>query len=287
VPDGGHVRSDREHAALRRALGVLAVAAALSLGGCGSGDSATRGGAPGAQATPPSGVRAALLRDDAAIDEVLGYAPFIALGGAGHKEIALTFDDGPGPTTPALLDYLKADAVPATFFLVGRAVAQHTDVVRREVARGFTIGSHSESHGRLASRTIGDQEQEILTTADRITRISRHAVRLFRPPYGSYDARTLEILHAERMLMVMWSIDPRDYVALRPRQIVDATLKAAKPGAIVLLHDGPGARPKTLAAVRMLVPALRRRGYRLVSLPELLRDDPPPRHQPAPRSDGA
>ncbi len=112
-------------------------------------------------------------------------------------------------------------------------------------------------------------------------------MRLFRPPYGSYDARTLEILHAERMLMVLWSIDPRDYAATAPRQIVAAALKAARSGAIVLLHDGPGARPKTLAAVRMLVPALRRRGYRLVSLPELLRDDPPPRRQPTPRSEGA
>jgi peptidoglycan/xylan/chitin deacetylase (PgdA/CDA1 family) len=232
-------------------------------------------------------VRAALLRDDQAIDGIIGYAPFIALGGAGHKEIALTFDDGPGPSTPALLDYLKADAVPATFFLVGRSVAQHTNVVRREVEAGFSVGSHTESHGRLAGRTIADQQDEILTTADRITRISRHAVRLFRPPYGSYDAHTLDVLHAERMLMVLWNVDPRDYAATTPRQIAAGALEAARPGAIILLHDGPGARPNTLAAARMIVPALRRRGYRLVSVPELLRDDPPPRRQRAPRGGGA
>ena len=224
------------------------------------------------------------MRDDQAIDAVLGDNAYVALGGARNREIALTFDDGPGPTTGALLDYLQADAVPATFFLVGRAVAQHTDLVRREVEAGFTVGTHGDSHARLGARPRAEQEREILDAADRITRISRHAVRLFRPPYGSFDARTLQILHAERMLMVLWSVDPRDYMARRASQIVDAGLRAARPGAIVLLHDGPGPRPKTLAAVRKLVPALRRRGYRPVSLPELLRDDPPPRRQPAPRS---
>jgi len=231
-------------------------------------------------------VRAALTRDDEAIDGVPGYAPFVAIGGAKHKQIALTFDDGPGPTTPALLDHLQAHAVPATFFLIGHAIAQHTDLVLRELDAGFSVGTHTDSHDALASRPSADQQDQILAAADRITRISRHAVRLFRPPYGSYDANTLRIVRAERMLMVLWSIDPGDYSAKRPRQIVDATLAAARPGAIVLLHDGPGARPKTLAAVRMLVPALRRRGYKLVSVPELLRDDPPPRRQPAPRGAG-
>ncbi len=233
---------------------------------------------------PLSGLRAALAADDRAIDGVRAYAPYVAQGATKRKEIALTFDDGPGPTTPALLSYLVDEHVPATFFLVGRAVAAHTDVVRREVQAGFSLGTHTDSHARLGSLTAAEQSREILTAADRITRISRHAVRLFRPPYGSFDARTLHVLRAERMLMVLWSVDTKDYEATSAQAIVKAALAGASAGRILLFHDGPGQRAFTLAALRTIVPTLRTRGYRFVSVPALLRDDPPPHHQPAPRS---
>jgi peptidoglycan/xylan/chitin deacetylase (PgdA/CDA1 family) len=233
---------------------------------------------------PLSGLRAALAADDKAIDGVRAYAPYVAQGSAGRKEIALTFDDGPGPTTPALLRFLVDKQVPATFFLVGHEVAAHTDVVRREVDAGFSLGTHTENHARLGSLTAAEQAREILTAADRITRISRHAVRLFRPPYGSFDARTLRVLRAERMLMVVWSVDTKDYEATSARAIVKSALAGASAGRVMLFHDGPGPRPFTLAALRKLVPALRKRGYRFVSVPRLLRDDPPPRHQPPPSS---
>ncbi len=84
--------------------------------------------------------------------------------------------------------------------------------------------------------------------------------------------------------MVLWNIDTKDYSARSSKPIVYTALSGARAGSVVLMHDGPGARPNTLAAVRKIVPALRRKGYRLVSLPELLRDDPPPRNQPAPHS---
>lgn len=145
---------------------------------------------------------------------------------------------------------------------------------RDELDGGFSLGTHTESHARLRSLTASEQEREILDAADRMTRISRHAARLFRPPYGSWDARTLEILRAERMPMVLWSVDTEDYKATSWRPIVQAAFDGAAPGAVMLLHDGPGARPRTLQALRRIVPALRRRGYRLVTVPELLRDDP-------------
>jgi peptidoglycan-N-acetylglucosamine deacetylase len=222
--------------------------------------------------------------DDKAIDDVIAYTPYVVRGSHRRKEIALTFDDGPGASTPVLLRYLRTNRVPATFFLVGRAIAEHPDLVRQEVRAGFSLGTHTENHARLGSRTVADQSQEILTAADRITQISGHAVRLFRPPYGSFDASTLGVLRAERMLMALWSVDTRDYAAQGPWPIVRAALAATGAGAVVLMHDGPGPRPNTLTALRTIVPALRRRGYRLVSLPALLRDDPPPRHQPAPHS---
>jgi peptidoglycan/xylan/chitin deacetylase (PgdA/CDA1 family) len=234
---------------------------------------------------PPSGPDASRLAlDDKSIDGVLSYTSYIARGSRRRKEVALTFDDGPGPTTPALVRYLVKNGVPATFFLVGKAVAKRPEIVRKQSSAGFALGTHTESHARLGSLTASDQSKEILTASDRITRITGHAVKLFRPPYGSFDANTLGILHAERMLMVLWSVDTKDYEARTAKPVVYTALSGARAGSILLMHDGPLSRPQTLAAVRKIVPALRRKGYRLVSLPALLRDDPPPRHQAAPRS---
>ncbi|MDX6720487.1 MAG: peptidoglycan-N-acetylglucosamine deacetylase [Solirubrobacteraceae bacterium] len=281
-------RVARDHAQRRgrlAALGALAlivaiVALSLNQAAPAGGPSPPR---PSTQQGPP-GASSQAAADDKAIDDVLEYTPYVARGTRRRKELALTFDDGPGSSTPALLRYLTTHDVPATFFLVGRAIGEHPDVVRRESRAGFSLGTHTENHARLGSRTRADQSLEILTAADRITQISGHAVRLFRPPYGSFDATTLAVLHAERMLMALWTVDTRDYAAPGPRPIVRAALDGARAGAVVLMHDGPGPRPSTLAALRTIVPALRRRGYRLVSLPTLLRDDPPPRHQRAPHS---
>jgi len=224
-----------------------------------------------------------LAAADTAIDAVLGYTPYVTRGSRKSNEVALTFDDGPGPTTPALLRYLIANGVPATFFLVGRAMEDHPAIVRKMSEAGFTLGTHTENHLRLTSKGAAEQSREILATADRIMRLTGHATRLFRPPYGLFDERTLGVLNAHRMLMVLWSVDTRDFVAKNSRSIVARTLSGSRGGSIVLMHDGPGARPHTLKAVRKVVTTLRRKGYRLVSLPKLLQDDPPPRSQPLPR----
>ena len=265
-------------------IAAIAVVASLALSNESGPRGTPRGPAESAASVPaPRGPDAArLAAADRAIDSVRAYTPFISRGGAKRKEIALTFDDGPGPTTPALLDYLVANGVPATFFLVGKAIGERPELVRRESDAGFTLAAHTERHARLTSKAVARQEQEIMASADRITRFTGHAVRLFRPPYGSFDANTLEVLRASRMLMVLWSIDPNDYSAKKTAPIVSATLAGARSGSIVLLHDGPGPRPRTLKAVRRIVTTLRARGYRFVSLPKLLRDNPPPRKQPVP-----
>jgi peptidoglycan/xylan/chitin deacetylase (PgdA/CDA1 family) len=270
------------------ALGMLAAAvllATLVVSQSGPGPP-PRGPAESAASVPaPRGAEARrLAAADVAIDRVLGYTSYVSRGAKARKQVALTFDDGPGPTTPALLNYLVANGVPATFFLVGKAIGEHPGIVRRESDAGFTLGTHTESHARLGSLTRDEQEQEILGSADRITRFTGHAVRMFRPPYGSFDAHTLSILHAERMIMVLWSVDPRDYASKRAAPIIYAAVSGARSGSIILLHDGPGPRPQTLTAVRRIVTTLRSRGFRLVSLPKLLRDDPPPHDQPLPRS---
>ena len=107
---------------------------------------------------------------------------------------------------------------------------------------------------------------------------------LFRPPYGSFNATTMRELHAMHLLMVLWSVDTEDYQQPGVSVIVQRALAGAHPGAIILMHDAGGTRTQTIAALPIIIRDLRAGGFRLVTVPELLRDDPPPPGQPLPSS---
>jgi peptidoglycan/xylan/chitin deacetylase (PgdA/CDA1 family) len=173
---------------------------------------------------PLTGEAARFARDDKAIDDVLGFTSYVSRGSPHSKEVALTFDDGPGPTTAALVRYLVASHVPATFFLVGKAVAERPAIVRAQSKAGFSLGTHTLTHARLGTKSAVEQSSEILGASDRITAITGHAVKLFRPPYGSFDDSTLSILRAERMLMVLWSVDTKDYSARKSKPVIYTAL---------------------------------------------------------------
>jgi peptidoglycan/xylan/chitin deacetylase (PgdA/CDA1 family) len=98
---------------------------------------------------------------------------------------------------------------------------------------------------------------------------------LWRPPYGSYNPTTLAIARHLHMLMVLWTVDTQDYLRPGVAVIVHRALAAARPGAIILLHDAGGNRSQTIAALPLIVRALRKRGYQLVTIPQLILDDPP------------
>ena len=106
--------------------------------------------------------------------------------------------------------------------------------------------------------------------------------RLFRPPYGSYDPTTLELLRKRGMLMVLWSVDTEDYLRPGADEIVATALAGAKPGAVILLHDAGGDRSQTIAALPKIIRGLRHRHLRPVTIPRLVRDDPPPHGQKLP-----
>ena len=103
--------------------------------------------------------------------------------------------------------------------------------------------------------------------------------QLYRPPFGRWNETTLRLLAQDDMLMVLWSVDTGDWEKPGSSRIVRNALSGAKPGAIILLHDGGGDRSETVAALPAIIRDLRRRGYRLVSVPRLLLDNPPPGHQ--------
>lgn len=189
--------------------------------------------------------------------------------------IALTFDDGPGDWTPAILDLLAQHAAHATFFYVGERVERRTEVVQRALAEGHEPGNHLFSHRHPERLSDDEIRDEIVRAAGAIERVTGTTVGLIRPPYGEEPERVAAI-GAELRLgpVVLWSIDPEDWKSPPADVIVEQVLEEARGGAIVDLHDGWGRTPRdrqpTVDALERLLPELRTRGFELVTVSELL-----------------
>ena len=220
---------------------------------------------------------------DRIVHRVLARLPFVSIAGRRRREIALTFDDGPGPYTLRVVRDLDRLRVPATFFQVGVMVHGFPLAERRLAADPrFVIGDHTETHAMLTRLTRGAQAAEIDNQAIVLRAAGVPTPALFRPPYGMMNRATLAALRARRMLAILWTVDSQDYRRPGVKAIVYRVVSGARPGAIVLMHDAGGDRSQTVAALPRIVHLLRMRGYRLVTVPRLLRDDPPPRRQPRP-----
>jgi len=232
---------------------------------------------PGASATPQIVVGGITPAQSNGIDRVLSYASTISEGSGAKREVALTFDDGPGVNTPEILAILEHERVPATFFQMGRSIQAFTPFARDELAAGFSIANHTVTHPFLSRLSEPEQRQEIAGATRAIEGYGAPAPRLFRPPFGSFDKTTERLVHAQHMLMVLWTVDTRDFSQPGPERIVYTALSGAKPGAIILMHDAGGPRGQTVAALPRIIAGLRRRHLRPVTVPQLILDDPPPR----------
>jgi peptidoglycan/xylan/chitin deacetylase (PgdA/CDA1 family) len=216
---------------------------------------------------------------NAAIDHTLAYTPYVRVAGSQHREIALTFDDGPGPFTPAVLSILERTGAPATFFEVGVLERYFHVSTAAIVARGYPIGDHTEAHAPMGRLSPRDQRAQLLAQIAATGAYGAPFPRLFRPPYGSWDPATLRLLRKYKMLMVMWTVDTSDYRRPGVSAIVHSAVQGARPGAIILMHDAGGDRSQTVAALPRIIRALHARGYKLVTVPKLLLDNPAPRDQ--------
>ena len=219
-----------------------------------------------------------------AVDSVLAYTPFLRSGGASGNEVALTFDDGPGPYTQQLVATLDKLHVHATFFAIGSQEQYFSAGTVAEIDSGDVVGDHTETHPMMASLSAHDQYEQLFDQMAQIEVLGGTRPRLFRPPYGSFNATTFREMHHLHLLMVLWSVDTGDYTRPGAGAIVQRALEGAKPGAIILMHDGGGNRSETIAALPAIVRGLHKRGLRPVTIPRLLLDDPPPRGLPVPTS---
>jgi peptidoglycan-N-acetylglucosamine deacetylase len=285
-PPAAGGRTQRMRIYTRRGIAVLVLVLILALAVALSGSSHHTAGATrarsdsgGRQAGPaPSGAS-----EERAVAATLAYTPFVREGTREVRDIALTFDDGPGPYTPALLSVLEAARVRATFFAIGRMERYFSASTERELRDGDVVGDHTETHPPLARLSPQEQHEQIFEARARLEILGRRP-HLFRPPYGSFNAATFRALQSLDMLMVLWSSDTSDYQQPGVPVIVQRALEGAHPGAIILLHDGGGNRTQTIEALPLIIDDLRARGYHLVTVPQLLADDPPPRGLPLPTS---
>jgi peptidoglycan/xylan/chitin deacetylase (PgdA/CDA1 family) len=192
---------------------------------------------------------------------------------AAGRVVALTFDDGPARSTPAVLSVLERERVPATFFVLGSNVAGHAALLRRMLADGDAIGDHSWDHADLAAAGP-HAESELTRTNAAIERAAGYRPCLFRAPFGATSPALVAEAGALGMLTVGWDVDPRDWSLPGPNAILHRIIASTRPGAIVLMHDGGGPREQTVAALPRVIAQLRRTGYRFVTVPQLALSGP-------------
>src|SRR6266704_6626783 len=184
--------------------------------------------------------------------------------------IALTFDDGPSAKlTPKLLDLLAAHHIKATFFVIGENVAEHPEIVERAAHEGHEIGNHSWSHPNFAKMSDEGVRRELRRTDDAIKSAIGARPTLLRPPYGSLTARQKRWIHDEfGYQIILWDVDPFDWKRPGPAVVRNRILQETRPGSIVLSHD---IHPGTIEAMPSTLDALEAKGFKFVTVSELLR----------------
>ncbi|CAM4132055.1 polysaccharide deacetylase family protein [Deinococcus marmoris] len=189
-------------------------------------------------------------------------------GSRGRRELALTFDDGPDPTTtPAVLDALREAGARATFFVIAGRAADHPQLIARMLSEGHEVAAHAEKHLHAWIRTPWGSFLDVLRAVRRVGAVTGQSVRYHRPPHGAYTLATVLGQRAAGVRGVHWSVEGQDWHAsLTPEGLRDRLLLRAGPGSIVVLHDaGPGAA-STVAMLPGLLRELKVRGYAFKSV---------------------
>ncbi len=194
------------------------------------------------------------------------------------KVVALTFDDGPSPAwTPKILDALKEAGVKATFFMLGDHVARYPEVARRVAQEGHEIGNHSYDHHVLIYYKPEELEKEIKDTEKVIKEVTGETTRYFRPPKAWLTEKEKEEIKGMGYRVVLWSLNSKDWVTFDDKYIIRYIVRNIRPGDIILFHDSGGVfgteggnRKETVKTIPRLVEKLKEKGYRFVTISELL-----------------
>lgn len=188
--------------------------------------------------------------------------------------IALTFDDGPSRAyTDTVLSVLRQEHVRATFFVTGNEVDANPDLAAKIVREGHELGNHSYTHSRMILKSPSFIKREIERTDRAIRTAGQTGPILFRPPFGKKLLVLPWYLARTGRTTVTWSIEPESLpdVGGSAARITSYVLQRAEPGAIVLLHVMYAPRDASRSALPRIIAGLRTRGYRFVTVSQLLR----------------
>ncbi|MCL4494791.1 MAG: polysaccharide deacetylase family protein [Firmicutes bacterium] len=193
------------------------------------------------------------------------------------KIAALTFDDGPSPTyTPLILRTLSRYHAHATFFVVGREAQRFPYLVLDIAKQGSVVANHGWSHLNLRNEGATALWADADKTAQYITSLGISVVPFYRPPYGLVSHDLLKTFSEHGYRVVLWSIDTKDWTRPGVTSIIQHVRAQIKPGAIILMHDGGGNRSQTLVALNTILEQLTQMGYKIVTLPTLVKDSTSP-----------
>ncbi|MEP9351020.1 polysaccharide deacetylase family protein [Xanthobacter sp. KR7-225] len=211
--------------------------------------------------------------------------------------IAITFDDGPNPeTTLKLLKMLEQRGIKATFFVLGSRAVQSPEILKQMVAQGHEIGNHSWNHPILPKVGVAETDRQLTQTNDVIEKITGKKPIYLRPPYGAMSAPLRKHIEDKYDLtFIYWSVDTLDWKNKNPEKIYELTMKQIGPGGIILAHD---IHPTTVQAMPKVLDALLARGYKFVTVSQLVamnKPEPPkvaalspaPPKKPKPKPAGA
>jgi peptidoglycan/xylan/chitin deacetylase (PgdA/CDA1 family) len=202
------------------------------------------------------------------------FGPSVYRGPRTRRVVALTFDDGPSESTPALLEILGRHHAHATFFQCGSNVERLPEIARAVLAAGHEIGNHGYAHPLYALKSPRFVEEDVIRGQEAVRRVTGVNARLFRAPFGVRWFGLRAIQRRLDLLGVMWTGIGYDW-SRTAAEVVSRLRRQAANGAILCLHDGRmlAERPDigvTLEAVERLVPVLLDQGYELETVTQLL-----------------
>lgn len=183
----------------------------------------------------------------------------------GRQQLWLTFDDGPGPDTEAVLDILEKHAAPATFFMIGERAAAYRDpdgLARRLRQGGHRVANHSFHHPNFLTLEPAAVRDEIDSTHDLLDALFGDLLLpLFRPPFGYRDERLFAHTQSRGLEVMGWSVNSLDFLDGSTQALVSRVDRLAEGGAILLFHDGPSQRSRTVRSLPGLLTRLEERGF--------------------------
>lgn len=194
--------------------------------------------------------------------------PIYRVDTGGEKKVAISFDATWGADyTPRLLEILKEEKVKATFYLAGFWIEKYPEMVKKIANAGHELGNHTYSHPHLNSLAEAEIKRELMQTHEMIKELTGKSCTVFRPPFGEYSNKVINVAKDAGYVTIIWDVDSLDWKNLSAEQIHKRIIEKVRPGSIVLMHNAGLNTPEALPGI---IRELKKKGYKFTTTSELL-----------------